>query len=587
MKRREITNNELEQLFNNIIELDALLTEDQVVSLISLPSATKPGNTLKRFFQSRLNTILLSSTILIMVTIAIFWYNSGEKAKNTMLQNNQQENVVVPDSVDTNAPELANIDEVNKSQNKAVWDTVVKESNAKPDVNFIKGEKEISLSDIYKHYDKKPQVFTIQANRDTTIICKEGTKIKISANSFISENTGKEISGTVKVALKEYYKISDIILSGLTTTSGGKILETGGMLHISAKANNENCIIKKGCKIEIGFPYSGNKEDMALFYGEQTNNFIDWKSATPSEADDNTLISVAPVISAKEKEDVPLFFIVEDMPEFLGGEQAMRRFLKENAVYPASMLNKAVEGKVTVTFVVDSEGNTTNIRVVNGFDETLDKVAVYAVSNFPLWKPGRQRGRPVNVSYTIPVIFSAKKGELSNEELNKAKELEEKLKSFIYDNESTKYLSNDLKLKEFEEKIRNENYKETSAFEVNRYLFSTTKLGWLNCDRFLNENRNLTDLSILNETLDKTIVNVIFHRFKSLIPGNVQSDKIVFRNIPEGEKVSIVAVKAEESEILFSVKEIVVTGKEEVSLEFHPVTFELLKKEMEKLNKFY
>jgi hypothetical protein len=187
----------------------------------------------------------------------------------------------------------------------------------------------------------------------------------------------------------------------------------------------------------------------------------------------------------------------------------------------------------------------------------------------------------------FPVVFSAKKGELTNIEIDKAKKLEEILKSFKYDNESAKYLSNSDKFRKFEEEIRNENYNETSVFEVNRYLFSTTQLGWLNCDRFLKENRKLTDLFILNENPDNTIVNVIFHRFKSLVRGNIESEKIVFRNIPEGEMVTIVAIKADESKILFSVTETAVTEKKEVTLDFQQVTLELLKNEMEKLNKFH
>jgi hypothetical protein len=102
----------------------------------------------------------------------------------------------------------------------------------------------------------------------------------------------------------------------------------------------------------------------------------------------------------------------------------------------------------------------------------------------------------------------------------------------------------------------------------------------------LKENKKLTDLFILNENSDNTIVNVIFHRFKSLIPGNIESEKIVFRNIPEGEKVTILAVKAAESKILFSVIETAITEKIEVTLDFQQVTLDLLKKEMEKLNKF-
>jgi hypothetical protein len=91
---------------------------------------------------------------------------------------------------------------------------------------------------------------------------------------------------------------------------------------------------------------------------------------------------------------------------------------------------------------------------------------------------------------------------------------------------------------------------------------------------------------ILNENSDNTIVNVIFHRFKSLVPGNIESEKIVFLNIPEGERITIVAIKADESKILFSVTETAVTEKKEVTLDFQQVTLELLKMEMEKLNKF-
>jgi TonB family protein len=484
--------------------------------------------------------------------------------------------VIAPIDADTNTTEPAIIINNKISQNDAN-EVDVKESETKTTTD-------ISLSDVYKYFEKKPQVFSIRTDRDTTIICKEGTTIQIKANSFISEKTGNSISGTVQLKVKEYYKISDMILANLTTTSGGKILETGGMLHIAATANNENCIIETGRDIKIGFPYSGKKDDMTLFYGEHTNNIIDWKLANKT---DDVIIDDVMISTTGRESTSQVFFIVEDMPEFPGGELAMRRFLIENGGYPSAMLNKEIEGKVMVTFVVDSDGNTTNIRVVKGVDETLDKVAVYVVSNFPKWKPGRQRGKPVNVSYTIPVAFSAKKGELTIDEIDKANKLEEKLKSFKYDNESAKYLSNSDKFKKFEEEIRNENYNETSVFEVNRYLFSTTQLGWLNCDRFLNENKKLTDLFILNENSDNTIVNVIFHRFKSLVPGNIESEKIVFRNIPEGEKVTIVAIKADECKILFSVTETAVTEKKEVTLDFQQVTLDLLKKEMEKLNKFH
>ncbi len=577
MKKHEISDSGLDKMFGKIIEQSPLLTDEQINLLLTNPTVKiteKPGKNFLRYF---LRIFIPTVTVVLILISTLIWLRpennpSENDIKNNLL--NKQNTVVLNDSIhlksDNNKEKIP--EELNDSKIKATGEVL--------------HEPTISIADIYKHFEKKLQVFLIDSERDTTIVCKEGTLIKIKANSFISEKSGDLKSATIKLEVKEYYKISDMIFANLTTTSGGKILETGGMLHVSAFTNNEKCIIKPGSNIEIGFPYSEKKDKMFLFEGERSGNLIDWKLANKTDdvkVDDELIITVSP----ERESDSEVFFIVEDMPEFPGGEQAMRRFLKENAVYPTSMLNKEIEGKVTLTFVVDSEGNTTKIRVVKGLDETLDKVAVYAISNFPKWKPGRQRGKPVDVSYTIPVNFSAKKGVLNQEELNKAKDLEEKLKSFKYDNESAKYLSNSDKIREFEAKIGNENFKETSVYEVNRYLFSTTRLGWLNCDRFLDENKNLTDLIILNENQDNTIVNVIFHRFKSLINGNIESVKIVFRNIPEGEKVTIVAIKAADSKILYSVTETAVTEKIEVTLDFQQVTLELMKKEMEKLNQIH
>jgi TonB family protein len=576
MKKHEISDSGLDKMFGKIIEQSPLLTDEQINLLLKNPAGNitgKPGkNFLRYFFRIFIPTV---TVVLILITALIWLKQETNPSENDIESNSlmNQNTVVLNDSIQ--------LESVN---NKKEIPVELNDSKIRA-AEEILHEPTISIADIYKHFEKKPQVFLIDSERDTTIVCKEGTSIKIKANSFISEKSGDLKSAAIKLEVQEYYKISDMIFADLTTTSGGRILETGGMLHVSASANNEKRIIKPGSNIEIGFPYSEKKDKMLLFEGERSGNLIDWKLANKTDdvkVDDELIITVSP----ERESNSEVFFIVEDMPEFPGGEQAMRRFLTENAVYPTSMLGKEVEGKVTVTFVVDSEGNTTKIRVVKGLDETLDKIAVYVVSNFPKWKPGRQRGKPVDVSYTVSVDFSGQKGELNQEVLNKAKELEEKLKSFKYDNESAKYLANSDKIRKFEEKIENENFKETSVYEVNRYLFSTTRLGWLNCDRFLDEKRNLTDLFILNENQDNTIVNVIFHRYKSLIPGNIESGKIVFRNIPVGERVTIVAVKAKESEILLSIKEVVITDKQEVVPDFQKVTLELLKMEMEKLNNY-
>ena len=127
-----------------------------------------------------------------------------------------------------------------------------------------------------------------------------------------------------------------------------------------------------------------------------------------SEADDKTMINVAPVISAKEEveeEEAQVFFIVEDMPEFPGGEMALRTYIANAIKYPVIAQENGILGKVYVTFVVGKDGKVSNATIARGVDPSIDKEALRVVNTLPAWKPGKQRGKPVNVSYTVPINF--------------------------------------------------------------------------------------------------------------------------------------------------------------------------------------
>ena len=127
-----------------------------------------------------------------------------------------------------------------------------------------------------------------------------------------------------------------------------------------------------------------------------------------SEADDNTLINVAPVIAAKEEEEeeeAQVFFIVEDMPEFPGGEMALRTYIANAIKYPVIAQENGIQGKVYVTFVVGKDGSVSNASIARGVDPSIDKEALRVINSLPKWKPGKQRGKPVNVSYTVPINF--------------------------------------------------------------------------------------------------------------------------------------------------------------------------------------
>ncbi|TNF43384.1 MAG: energy transducer TonB [Bacteroidetes bacterium] len=135
---------------------------------------------------------------------------------------------------------------------------------------------------------------------------------------------------------------------------------------------------------------------------------IDDELHIDTEADDKTLITVAPVISTQveeEEEEQQVFFIVEDMPEFPGGEMALRTYIANAIKYPVIAQENGIQGKVYVTFVVGKDGSVSNASIARGVDPSLDKEALRVVNTLPKWKPGKQRGKPVNVSYTVPINF--------------------------------------------------------------------------------------------------------------------------------------------------------------------------------------
>jgi protein TonB len=123
-----------------------------------------------------------------------------------------------------------------------------------------------------------------------------------------------------------------------------------------------------------------------------------------TEADDETFIEVAPIIE-EEEDEAEVFFIVEDMPVFPGGDLALRKYIANAVKYPVIAQENGIQGKVFITFVVDKDGSVSNARIARGVDPSIDKEALRVVNSLPRWKPGKQRGKPVRVSYTVPINF--------------------------------------------------------------------------------------------------------------------------------------------------------------------------------------
>ena len=114
---------------------------------------------------------------------------------------------------------------------------------------------------------------------------------------------------------------------------------------------------------------------------------------------------VPEVVEEEEVEEQQIFQVVEEMPEFPGGMGECMKWLSKNIKYPTISQENGVQGRVIVQFVVTKEGNIEEPVVANGVDPYLDAEALRVIKAMPKWKPGKQRGKEVNVKYTLPIHF--------------------------------------------------------------------------------------------------------------------------------------------------------------------------------------
>ncbi len=98
-----------------------------------------------------------------------------------------------------------------------------------------------------------------------------------------------------------------------------------------------------------------------------------------------------------------VFVVVENMPSFPGGN--VQKWISKNVKYPVLAMENGIQGKVFVQFVIERDGSITDVKVVRGVDSSLDKEAIRVVKAMPKWTPGKQRGKAVRVSFTLPINF--------------------------------------------------------------------------------------------------------------------------------------------------------------------------------------
>ena len=225
-----------------------------------------------------------------------------------------------------------------------------------------------------------------------------GTRLYSMANSFNHSKLKKRITMMLKEksnpwAKLKYLYILPVAAIAVTAFARPEISETAEEIS-AVKVNDLTAIV----------------EAKAIKSTEESVQI-----STVSQ--DTVKVNYVPTEVSRKLQGTAVFEVVEEMPEFPGGVDAMMEYLQKELRYPESAKEKGIQGRVTVQFLIDKEGNVTNSKVTRSVDKDMDTEAIRLVKAMPKWKPGMQKGKAVAVKYTVPVVFRLEGGKTVNSQV--------------------------------------------------------------------------------------------------------------------------------------------------------------------------
>lgn len=137
----------------------------------------------------------------------------------------------------------------------------------------------------------------------------------------------------------------------------------------------------------------------------ETSESTDQAITGPTAPVSGPVMAGPPAPVQEGNDEGQIFEVVEQNPAFPGGDKALMDYLYKNLKYPAVAQDNGIQGRVLIQFVVNKDGSIVDPKVLRSVDPSLDKEAMRVVTSMPKWTPGRQRGKPVRVRFTLPVTF--------------------------------------------------------------------------------------------------------------------------------------------------------------------------------------
>jgi hypothetical protein len=452
----------------------------------------------------------------------------------------------------------------------------------------------INLSPLFDSLRPATQTFTIDGDRDTLLVGQNGTTLTILKNTFV--NSQRQPAKTVSINLVEVNSIADIIKANLQTTSGDRILQTGGMFSIDAKENAKSLTIAEGKVIYVEIKSNRKDPRMKIFDGKfDDNGKIDWTTTGTLE---NSLIPIPLSLvnfhycdfecgfSKKQTDDL-------SNPKFENTYIATREFEERccamaYATCPQSLnlsqefLDIYVANIDKPLFYADS---LVADYMVKNFKNKIDTTKKFDFNDTGWFTYMFQSFTELKNQHLTNTINLAKLG------INESTTTEDLISKGYSQVEAEKYIAF-FKTRKQIVKLR-ENEKQTSRLAS--YSFNINKLGWVNVDRFIDDiNTEVSTFSVQiksKDTLDFVSVSLVIPGYNVAVfsiynDGNVYSftkKKDGFRTLPVGQNAFVVAFSYKDNKPYFGKEKIRIPKEGQIDLLLTASTEQGIKQDIKKL----
>jgi len=248
-------------------------------------------------------------------------------------------------------------------------------------------------------YQQPPKKVVKKGRKDGQI--KMGVKtieVKTDEGTLTGENVVMGVGETDTISARIICLDKDDSQAAPLFIIDGKKSTKEQLLALDSKTIDHIDVLKDKAAVELYGEEGKNGVVIVTTKGKKALTHGNAKVDSTKEAE---VVVAEAVDPAYEK----VFDVVEQMPEFIGGQAELMKFLAENVHYPEAAYKVGKQGRVIVTFIVEADGSVSNAKIVKKVSDELDAEALRVIGTMPKWKPGMQNGKAVRVKYTIPITF--------------------------------------------------------------------------------------------------------------------------------------------------------------------------------------